>query len=122
MPQGEKKSTSQHFVISIICVTSSKGLSPWQSFSQNTDRTLTGAAIHDLGPKNHYKGKIQVFRIKLGLLDLFNVAILKYPLVITHLLSKVHTGSHLIINLGLGGKIGTFLDHFGTLVPFGTMS
>ena len=24
--------------------------------------------------------------------------------------------------LGLGGKIGTFWDHFGTLVPFGTKS
>ena len=27
-----------------------------------------------------------------------------------------------IRNLGLGGKIGTFCDHFGTLVPFGTKS
>ena len=27
-----------------------------------------------------------------------------------------------IWNLGLGGKIGTFLDHFGTFVPFGTKS
>ena len=27
-----------------------------------------------------------------------------------------------IRNLGLGSKIGTFWDHFGTLVPFGTKS
>ena len=48
--------------------TSSKSLSPWQSFSRNTERILNKSCDKEFGTSNkHYKGKIQALRIKLGL-------------------------------------------------------